>query len=71
MKTLFLFLNRSVTVFNVLLAGLMLLQPIHMKRIEQKRIPLWLNVCILFFLGFVTFCCFYAPYLRDAARGIY
>lgn len=70
MKQLEFFLNRALIVLNVLMAGLMLIQPIHLKRIEQKKIPLWLNVCLLLVLGFFIFCCFYAPYLRDKAPGV-
>lgn len=67
MKTLLFFLNRSVMVLNVLLAGLMLIQSFNLKKLEQKKIPLWLHICLLFTLGFIAFCCFYAPYLRDQA----
>jgi hypothetical protein len=67
MKNFLSLLNRVVTVLNALLVGLGAVQIIHLGKWQQKKIPLWLNLILFCILGFLVFCFYYAPYLRDKA----
>ena len=67
MKTFLFSLNRVLTIINAFIIGLATPQVMNLKKLQQKKIPVWANLLLLLALGFAVFCMFYAPYLRDQA----
>jgi hypothetical protein len=65
MKKFFSQLNNVLTIINAFIFGITTPQVIHLHRLKAKKIPVWANLLLFVVIGFLVFCLFYAPYLRD------